>query len=405
MRGNVRNVVVSVLMILCLALANREADQLTELRRKNQIGMTTSLDLSEFIGALTMGGLRSIMIDVLWMRAIRLGQEKKHFELFALYTFISKLQPRFPNVWTHNSWNMGWNIPATVREIIGDEKESFEECYRWIREATEFLKIGLSKNPGNAKICFELAWTYYDRSTTRVYEYTDAGGVTRQYVRERFIEDLGGRDPLLEALHWFKMAERHEDLETLTDVYKTQQMTVLDSLRDEAAKKKTGERLAGRRRQALQYQQQEDDYAEQIMRTIKRIEPRLIFPGTTKDHMKRIKSKYRPIYDTYSLFRILAVLAHKDRQITAPERKFLLDFAIERGRGAGWAETIIAEAKNQDIFDMSDDLERLAELADQFEGFVRLLKLDGLTEGERAALLEIARVQNIPADRLAAALK
>ena len=57
-----------------------------------------------------LGGFRCIIADVMWVRASRLQEEGKYFELVQLADWITKLEPRFPEVWAFQAWNMTYNI-------------------------------------------------------------------------------------------------------------------------------------------------------------------------------------------------------------------------------------------------------------------------------------------------------
>lgn len=100
-----------------------------------------------------LGGLRCIVVDMLWLRTMKLREEGKFFEMAQLYKWICELEPQIEEIWAHNAWNMAYNI-------------SFEMPYpndrwRWIRKAIHLLRdLGLQYNNRSAVLRREIAWIY-----------------------------------------------------------------------------------------------------------------------------------------------------------------------------------------------------------------------------------------------------
>ena len=103
--------------------------------------------------ALSMGVFRSIILDVLWMRASALQQEKRFYEIVQLYDLIGKLQPHNPRVWSYSAWNMAYNISV--------ELPPGEERWRWVQNGLKrLIDHGLRYNPHDLELYKQTAWIY-----------------------------------------------------------------------------------------------------------------------------------------------------------------------------------------------------------------------------------------------------
>jgi len=100
-----------------------------------------------------LGGFRGLIVDALWMRATRLQDEGKYFELVQLAGWITKLQPRFASIWAFHAWNLAYNISVMM--------PAPEDRWRWVRHGITLLRDeGLRYNPGSAQLYRELAWLF-----------------------------------------------------------------------------------------------------------------------------------------------------------------------------------------------------------------------------------------------------
>lgn len=104
-------------------------------------------------GTIAFGGFRGILADFLWMRATDLQDRGRYFELNQLAEWITRLQPRSPVVWSFQSWNLAYNIPALLRDDA--------EKWRWVRHGILLLlDDGLRLNPASAPLHADLAWLF-----------------------------------------------------------------------------------------------------------------------------------------------------------------------------------------------------------------------------------------------------
>ncbi|MCF7838824.1 MAG: hypothetical protein K9N49_09365 [Candidatus Marinimicrobia bacterium] len=100
-----------------------------------------------------LGGFRGLIADALWVRASRLQNEGKYFELVQLADWITKLEPRFTEVWAWQGWNLAYNISVLF--------PAPEDRWRWVSAGIELLRDrGLRYNPGSSELFRELGWLF-----------------------------------------------------------------------------------------------------------------------------------------------------------------------------------------------------------------------------------------------------
>jgi len=100
-----------------------------------------------------LGGFRGIIADMLWMRSARLQYEGKFFELVQLADWITKLEPRFTEVWAYHAWNLSYNISILF--------PNHADRWRWVHHGFSMLRDeGLLYNPGEPRLLYELGWIF-----------------------------------------------------------------------------------------------------------------------------------------------------------------------------------------------------------------------------------------------------
>lgn len=99
---------------------------------------------------------RAPLVDVLWLRATKLKEDGRVFDALQLAKTICKLQPKFPDVWAFQAWNMSYNISVTFHTP--------EERWRWVRNGFELLRDqGIPLNPNNTQLYRELSWILFHK--------------------------------------------------------------------------------------------------------------------------------------------------------------------------------------------------------------------------------------------------
>ena len=113
--------------------------QLNSINRQRQ-EMNLIIDKPENIppslafATVATGAFRGLVVDVLWMRADKLKEEKQFYDARQLAEWITILQPRFASVWEFHAWNMAYNISVTIPETQPDQR------WRWVKNGYELLR-------------------------------------------------------------------------------------------------------------------------------------------------------------------------------------------------------------------------------------------------------------------------
>ncbi|HYF50562.1 MAG TPA: hypothetical protein VEJ63_14215 [Planctomycetota bacterium] len=127
--------------------ARRVEENLTWMDPRKKDALETSL--------MALGGFRGLLADVLWMRATRLQESSRYYELKLLCDFIQKLQPTFTTVHAFQAHNMAYNLAR--------RSMSCEDKWYWIASGIATLEKGLERNQRHYGMWFELGWMYLDR--------------------------------------------------------------------------------------------------------------------------------------------------------------------------------------------------------------------------------------------------
>ncbi len=146
-----------------------------------------------------LGGFRGIAVDILWIQADAMLNNKQFYQLATYYELISLLQPNFPAVWEFNSLNLAYNISA--------EWGLPEEKWEWIKRGAAFARKGLDFNRDSASLHNWAGWLYFDKVNDD------------PYFAKKFREEEG-LDSYLEAYRFFvRAAEISHDAGELNPRY------------------------------------------------------------------------------------------------------------------------------------------------------------------------------------------
>ncbi len=153
------------------------------------------LEGGELAGTLMLGGMRGLVIDILWMRAVTAKDAGRFYESVALFELISKVQPRFEIVWNHMAWDMAYNIAAEVDDV--------ESKWAWYLAGLEANARGVELNPQSEKILRHLAWLFFHKGEgflDRCEEHdwrALIGDILARYGREDLLAPRGADQPPL----------------------------------------------------------------------------------------------------------------------------------------------------------------------------------------------------------------
>jgi hypothetical protein len=202
-------VTLAVAMLPALFLAQRGLEQ-----QRETLGVTMPAELKSappllaFVTAMG-GGFRGVVANALWIRAVKLQDEERYFELYTLSDWITKLQPEFSAVWAEQSWNMAWNISRQFSEPA--------DRWLWVRSGMELLRDeGLRYNPRDPLLYRELAWMFQDK----IGKYTDEAHKHYKRVWIMQMYELLGSDGRPDALLNPQTEDTRRRAAILRDKYK-----------------------------------------------------------------------------------------------------------------------------------------------------------------------------------------
>ncbi len=100
-----------------------------------------------------IGALRGIIVDYLWIKASQQKQEGLFYEAMSDAALITKLQPRFGEVWGFHGHNMAYNISVLTNTP--------EERWEWVKGGLDLVRNeGLRYNPNDLWLHKELAFWF-----------------------------------------------------------------------------------------------------------------------------------------------------------------------------------------------------------------------------------------------------
>lgn len=203
----------SLVLLVCLIGSGVVATQVSAEAGRAQLAYTdnaTEGDPPEVAAGIAMGAFRGLFVNYLWMRTERLKQEGKFHEAIELSSAITRLQPRFPRVWSFHAWNMAYNISVAT--------PTAEERWQWVKAGIELLRQeGIPRNPNDVQLHRELAWIF----NHKVQGFMD--NANRYYKKELAKEwhMLLGEPPRLQQSHEAATAQMVEWLDEVVSAPET----------------------------------------------------------------------------------------------------------------------------------------------------------------------------------------
>ncbi len=125
-----------------------------------------------------IGALRGIIVDYLWLKVNMMKEEGQFYEVMSDSDLITKLQPRFAQVWGFHGHNMAYNVSVLTN--------TQEERWDWVKAGIDLVRNeGLRYNPNDVVLHKELAFwfahkmdgvsddahLYYKREHAKEWEY------------------------------------------------------------------------------------------------------------------------------------------------------------------------------------------------------------------------------------------
>ncbi|MEQ8850753.1 MAG: hypothetical protein RIB32_03110 [Phycisphaerales bacterium] len=161
-------------LALCLIASSVLSTNITVEASRAQLSYADTYqegDPPEVALGIAMGAFRGLFVNYLWIRATKLKEEGKFYEAIELSEAITRLQPRFPRVWSFHAWNMSYNISVATNTA--------SERWQWVSAGVDLLrKEGIPRNPNDVLLHKELAWIFLHK----IQGYTD--DANRYYKRQ-----------------------------------------------------------------------------------------------------------------------------------------------------------------------------------------------------------------------------
>lgn len=185
LRDTIISVTAFVIAAALFFAAGSQLDSINSDRKEMKLIINEPLENappSLAFATMAMGAFRGLVVDVLWMRADRLKEEGQFFDAKQLAEWITVLQPRFPQVWEFNAWNMAYNISVAIPATQPQER------WRWVKNGYELLRDkGIEINPKSILLYRELA---------RIFQHK-IGGVTDEAHKYYKLQLAISMEPLL----------------------------------------------------------------------------------------------------------------------------------------------------------------------------------------------------------------
>ncbi|HTD68233.1 MAG TPA: hypothetical protein VK846_17045 [Candidatus Limnocylindria bacterium] len=184
-------------------------------RQRGELGIThiEPLENAPPMLALTtqvLGGFRGLIANALWIRTTHLQEDGKYFEMVQLADWITKLEPRFAQVWIVQAWNMAFNISVKFSDY-GDR-------WRWVQRGIELLRDeGLRYNPEQPLLYADLAWLFQFKMGQNL---DDGHFYYKLAWATEMMDVFGGQQPNFDRLSNPQTPEEKERARVLREKYK-----------------------------------------------------------------------------------------------------------------------------------------------------------------------------------------
>ena len=100
-----------------------------------------------------LGALRGLLVDYLWLKVTWMKEKGLFYEVMADADLITRLQPRFPEVWAFHGHNMAYNISVVTNTP--------EERWAWVNAGIELVRNkGIRYNPNDLVLHKDLAFWF-----------------------------------------------------------------------------------------------------------------------------------------------------------------------------------------------------------------------------------------------------
>ena len=158
-RGICLGLVVAMLVGIQHFGLERTTETLTEAPLKRVAGLPASTVLPTYVATLFFGAFRAVAVDILWIQLRKVKEEKRWYEMKEVTQFISYVQPRNPEVWSHLAWDSAYNIANGFTDK--------EESWKWVKFGLLWLRKGITTLPNEPYLKHQLAYTLFHKVSWR----------------------------------------------------------------------------------------------------------------------------------------------------------------------------------------------------------------------------------------------
>jgi len=100
-----------------------------------------------------IGALRGLVVDYLWIKVNIMKEKGLFYEVMSDADLITKLQPRFGQVWSFHGHNMAYNVSVMT--------DTPEERWAWVKAGIDLVRNkGIRHNPNDLQLHKELAFWF-----------------------------------------------------------------------------------------------------------------------------------------------------------------------------------------------------------------------------------------------------
>lgn len=166
-----------------------------------------------------IGAIRPIVADYLWIKLAKMKERGQFYEASSLASWITKLQPRFPEVWAFHGHNMAYNISVLTNTP--------QERWAWVNQGIDLVRNqGLRYNPNDLGLNKELAFWFahkldgvsddahlhYKREFAREWHYLLGIPPPEREPRAAWLQAMADSPDTFEEL-----VRRHPDVQKVVD--------------------------------------------------------------------------------------------------------------------------------------------------------------------------------------------
>jgi hypothetical protein len=152
-------VVLSLLVCIQHFGLERAAETVAEAPMKRVANLPASTVLPTYIATLFFGAFRAVAVDILWIQLRKVKEEKRWYEMKEVTEFISYVQPRNPEVWSHLGWDAAYNIANGFTDK--------EEGWKWVKFGLLWLRKGIATLPNEPYLKHQIGYTLWHKIAWR----------------------------------------------------------------------------------------------------------------------------------------------------------------------------------------------------------------------------------------------